>query len=705
MKGAGPLAGIRVVDLGQYIAGPLAAMVLADLGADIYRIETPDGPAWRSPANRVLLRNRSTVTVDLKTPSGCDVAWEVIRSADVLVENFRPGVLDRLGVGPRDVLAEVPWLVYCSIPGFRSSDPRASQPGWELTIGALTGAYEGPIDCGAAHPVFTAIPVASNFAALTAVKLVLAALLARQRDGLGQHVEVSLFDAMCEAVGRGLVRTPGPLPHLVDPYGAGTYRCADGRWVQLQTFNPRFLDWLVDLAGVRHWAAEGLVDRERLKTDAAHSARLRERLESLFETRPAAAWEELLAAGGVPIGMVRSWREWIRSAPARDGGLVISTAQGDLQPGPVVSTGPIDARARDGAVDRPGTDGPAFPSAHQRPNTARDDDPPAVLDGIRALDLTHAVAGPTMGRLLAELGADVIKVNEPGIEFPDHPHLNRGKRSILLDLKSREGLTAMSRLIDSSDVLIHNFTPGTDERLGIDYPTLSARHPELVYLSFNAYGTMGPWSGRRGYETQAQAVAGMMARYGGAGPPRRQPFMLDDYASGIAGAIGVMAALFARGRSGRGDRVMTSLAQLATFHQAVFFANAVETVVPEASGQAALAAHDSHRLYRTADGWVAIAGQACDENEVADMTTRACAARLSSRTVAVADVNTAAAFAVDPRLEQLGLVRRRAETVVPAPVGVLGRTPMRVLDLPGPLGSDTNEVLAEIGMAPPELGR
>src|SRR5262245_31930449 len=134
----GALEGIRVIDFGQYIAGPMAAMLLADQGADVIRVELPGGPALDSPANRTWNRGKRSITLNLKAPADNDVARSLIASADVVIENFRPGVMERLGLGHVAMLAAHPRLIYCSLPGFAGDDPRAAQAGWDGVVAAAS---------------------------------------------------------------------------------------------------------------------------------------------------------------------------------------------------------------------------------------------------------------------------------------------------------------------------------------------------------------------------------------------------------------------------------------------------------------------------------------------------------------------------------------------------------------------------------------
>ncbi len=140
----GALDGVRVVDFGQYIAGPLLGTLLADAGAAVVHVDPPGGPRWQTPANAVLLRGRQTVELDLKRAEGLTEARRLVAGADVLIEGFRPGVMERLGLGADRLLAENPALVYCSLPGFPSDDPRGRQGMGGRRVGGDVGVPRGP---------------------------------------------------------------------------------------------------------------------------------------------------------------------------------------------------------------------------------------------------------------------------------------------------------------------------------------------------------------------------------------------------------------------------------------------------------------------------------------------------------------------------------------------------------------------------------
>ena len=198
-----------------------------------------------------------------------------------------------------------------------------------------------------------------------------------------------------------------------------------------------------------------------------------------------------------------------------------------------------------------------------------------ALDGIHVLDFTQVIFGPTCTQVLADHGADVIKVERPGQgdlardfgpwiqdESLAYASLNRGKRSVAIDLKANEGREVIHRLLERADVLVHNFRPGVMERLGLDYPALESSYPGLIYAVGSGYGTTGPYvdMNKAGHETEAQALSGIVAKYRGPDDaPRSWPVPVADNTAGLLLGQAVLLALLARERTGHGQMVETSL--------------------------------------------------------------------------------------------------------------------------------------------------
>ena len=241
-----------------------------------------------------------------------------------------------------------------------------------------------------------------------------------------------------------------------------------------------------------------------------------------------------------------------------------------------------------------------------------------ALDGVRVLDLCIILAGPTCGRTLSEYGADVIKV-DPEHRIPSlTPWLDvgRGKRSICLNITKDAGLDAFYRLADSADVVLTGFRKGVAERLGIGYEQLSERNPGIVYAAINAFGQDGPWAMRPGFDQNAQAATGMQLRNGGDdGEPGPPPYTFNDYGTGIMAAYGVILALLERQRTGRGQKVDTSLAYTASTFSSAYMIDYEGFEPNEISGPEAKGSAPFSRLYQTSDGWLALSAERDEERQ------------------------------------------------------------------------------------------
>ena len=335
-----PLEGVRVLDLTRVVSGPYCTMQLGDLGAEVIKIERPgDGddtrafaPPYQGDQAAYFLsvnRNKKSVTLDLKTPAGKDVLWRLIEVCDVLVENFRPGTMERLGFGYDVISARRPGLIYASISGFGDSGPARDRPGYDVIVQGEAGIMDltGPRD-GPPHKVGTSI--ADLVSGLTATQGILAALLTRQKTGVGQHVHVAMFDAVAAlltftasiyfATGSSPRRRGNEHPTIV-PYE--TFEAADG-WINLGIANDelwrRFCVAVErpDLAGDDRFAKAA--DRVR------HRDALVPAVKAIIAARTRDAWLELLDRQGIPCGAIRTVGEVCESAELRERGMIAEMA-------------------------------------------------------------------------------------------------------------------------------------------------------------------------------------------------------------------------------------------------------------------------------------------------------------------------------------------------------------------------------------------
>ncbi len=238
----------------------------------------------------------------------------------------------------------------------------------------------------------------------------------------------------------------------------------------------------------------------------------------------------------------------------------------------------------------------------------------SALEGVRVLDLCIILAGPTCGRTLAEFGADVIKIDNltRGGFVQSHNDVNRGKRSILLDLKSEAGRDIFWQLVDTADVVAQNYRAGKLEKLGLGYEEIRKRKPVIIYASLNAYGHLGPWATRPGHEQFAQATTGMQRRFGGDGQPSLQPNPVNDYGTGFIGAYSVALALLHRQRTGEGQHVDSALAYTAMTLQSPLMQRYEGKQWDEPRGQEILGSGPLHHAYLAQDGWLFIGAKAAD---------------------------------------------------------------------------------------------
>jgi crotonobetainyl-CoA:carnitine CoA-transferase CaiB-like acyl-CoA transferase len=755
----GPLHGLRVLDFGQYVAGPLTAVLLADQGADVIHVDPPGGPRYGGVADAFYNRGKRRVTLDLKQPGDLAAARRLAAAADIVIENFRPGVLTRLGLDLTALRQENPRLITCSLPGFGAGDPRAAVRGYEGVIAAATAntaprAGEEPPGWDWERPTYSALPLASSFAAYLAATAIVMALIARRRTGRGQRVEVPLFDAMFTLIGHSGAYLNDRGLHPARPIhgrGAGAYECRDGRYVQFDTSSPRHLSWFARAAGLL-----GRFDPELLDLAANASPAVNERLHAAlraeFLTRTAAEWEELGNAAGAAIGFIRTPAEWIGTAHARATHAVTQVTDpglGDLWCAgvPVLLSDFPDPRPRPrrlpgadtaevlaeldhwpGLPARPAADGPVVESPVVESPVVESTEPGLAqpLSGLRVLDLGLALAGPTCGRLLAEFGAEVVKIGSPSYRAAGY--LNRGKESLLLDLAALGGQEVYWRLVDQADVVLENFSPGTASRLAIGYDEVRARRPDVVYTAISCYGTGGPWTPWRGWERQGQAVTGIMERT--ELPSVLGPYNIVDIGTGILGTFATGLALYHRFTTGRGQLASASLAQTATYHQAAFMFDFPGYQPAEPRGYYTLGAGPLQRYYRAADQWFFLAARPEDLPVLAAVTgvpeiaagleparmeavlaeafatvgAAELVARLTGADVAAHAVVPVADLMTDAVVRERGLsviqdVAGAGKCTMPGVSPLLSETPALVGHPPSRPGADAALVLASVGLA------
>ncbi|MGY6270450.1 CaiB/BaiF CoA transferase family protein [Achromobacter denitrificans] len=334
-----PLSGIRVLDLSRVLAGPWCTQTLADLGAEVWKIEAPghgdDTRGWSPPdvggeSTYFLCANRSkeSIAVNLKHPEGQRIVRDLARQADVLVENYRLGALEAFGLGYDDLAAINPGLVYCSISGYGRSGPRAAEPGYDFVIQAesglmsITGEPEGA-------PMKLGVAITDLVTGMNGVQAILAALLARARNGRGQHIDLALLDGAVSVlanVGAGYLaagHAPGRLGNAhptVVPYQIFATR--DGSFA-LAVGNDGQFARLCGLLGHPEWSADP--DYATSRARVLNRDRLIPMLEALFAAEDTAHWLARVRAAGIPAGAVRRVDEALDAPEIAARGMIADT--------------------------------------------------------------------------------------------------------------------------------------------------------------------------------------------------------------------------------------------------------------------------------------------------------------------------------------------------------------------------------------------
>jgi crotonobetainyl-CoA:carnitine CoA-transferase CaiB-like acyl-CoA transferase len=622
---SGPLEGLRVIDCTSGMAGPKAAGILADYGADVIWIEPPGGDPFRREldvAYSVFNRSKRSITLDLKAATDREAAHRLLDTADVFIQSWRPGVAESLGLGYGTVHERNPALVYCSISGFGAEGEHRDLPGHEALVHALLGTM-GDQAGFRDGPIFVGVPSASSGAAYLGLIGILASLYRRQSDGWGRHVETSLLDGMIAYVSQSW----GYSARNKERYRTGgtrfyikTLRCADDEYIGVHTAARGAFDRFMTLVGIDDRV--GPVDGSEASTPLtpAEETALAE-IPEIFETQPRKVWlERLIEANICAIPVLRP-TEVFDEPQAVHNRMIVEIADPTLgvlqQIAPPIKHGRTPAVVGAGAPTAgQHTDeilaelksAPAPPAAELGPVDER-----PLLEGLKVLDIGHWFAGPYASRLLADLGADVIKVEPPigdpmrGLERP-FSSAQAGKRALGVNFTHPEVGDIRNALIGWADVVHHNLRPGVAERLGMGYEQVRDLNPEVVYLHATGWGIGGP-------DVNRQSLAPLMAGYVGADyeaaglfNPPVDPVANEDSGGGLLGAVGALMALFNRGRSGRGQ-----------FLDSPHFHSAMEDmchVVRRSSdgnvlGAGSLDALQTgvgplHRLYETADGWICV---------------------------------------------------------------------------------------------------
>ena len=656
---AGALDGIRILDL-TWGTAALGVLLLAEQGADVIKVEPPGGDPFRDyEGYKVWTRSRRSVTCNLKDPSGAgrDAFLALVQTADVVVDSFTPGVMERLGIGHETLRAANPGLITCAVPAYPEGHRAQHRPGYDALVAAASGQqFEQP--GWRPGPIFLPMPMPSSGMIWLLASGVLAALHDRETTGHGQHVQTSLLQGawlyttqIWQSSERGDAAYYGMMAKTYPPgiHQPMIFECADG-YVHLSVMSGLAPVKSIDeILGLEALPPETFAGMTPIEMHTIVSNRQRDAIRTWKRDELV----EQLVANNHAVEAVVTPEEQFTHPQLIANDMVVTVDDPDL--GPTTQVGvPVHLLGSPGGVTsgQPrvgehnheiwsalGLTGAQIDAVTEVPNPGvapaaatpiRSTDTPTVsvralaepgeargpLAGVVLLDFGQYLAGPFGPMILGDLGMDVIKV-EPvtgdGMRMAGTPFFGcqRGKRDVAINLKDPDGLALAKELVEKADVVHHNMTKGTAARLGLDYEACRAVNPDVIYCNTYAYGLNGPLSTYGGLDPLYQASAGLEYELGGVQhghEPLYYRFGMTDAANAMLSVVGVLAALVHRDRTGEGQELWTSLMDGAAWHASdvLLKADGTPSVRPKVDG----GQHGfgpEYRLYETQAGWIQIA--------------------------------------------------------------------------------------------------
>ncbi|WP_018501719.1 CaiB/BaiF CoA-transferase family protein [Parafrankia discariae] len=600
-----PCAGLTVVevavgtsDLGLGLAGGVPGMLLADLGARVVRVVGTTTPAIDEHVawGEVWHRDKELVVTD-------DAAQvrDLLAGADVAFVYGPEALVERRGLGHLDLRAANPGLVYVRCRPSRTSKGRGED------FGLLVEARAGFCTQLVGHrpgPVFVDAQAAGSGTAFLLTTSALALLRRRVGTGTGGWAETSLYDGLLSTLGCMIGRSERAATEIESYWEKGStfpnflYRCADGELLQVwfggKGMYARLIDVLGDTPSDEGYYADQMT--------GALNERAR-RWRSPFALRPREDWLNRLRAAGIACEPVLRPGDALTDPHLAEVGLAVTRAESghrDVVVGSPISVRPVRPALADGDPAAAGTGTAAGASGR-------------LLRGVRVLDFSAFVAGPLGAQILADLGAEVVKVEPPEGEAMRAAAYavaacQRGKRSLAMDLRAPEARPVVERLIRWADVVVHNFRVGVAERLGIDAETVARLNPRAVYCHASAFGPTGPRARYPGNDALMQALTGLEQAVGGTGNDPVAPTWIPlDVSGGWVAATGILAGLYARESTGCGQRVATSLLGAGMLLQSGVFQRDGERVPTPALDSTQTGYGPGYRIYAGGDDhWFAL---------------------------------------------------------------------------------------------------
>jgi crotonobetainyl-CoA:carnitine CoA-transferase CaiB-like acyl-CoA transferase len=747
----GILAGVRVIDCSEGIAGPVAALLLAEAGAEVIKVERPGGDPSRSSLGFLTWnRSKRSVVLDLQTEEGRAELDALLTGADVLIHGFGPTAAAELALDDEALRQRHPHLIASAVLGWPAGHPSADGPSDDLLVSARLGLCDEQQGFRPG-PIYLRFPFGSWCAVYLCAIGVLARLLQRERGGAGggpAHTSIAQGALVPTMMHWARAETPGPmfafgLPKDLSP---SMFECADGVWIHLMRNadldSPLMVEQLAALG------EEGMA-----KANAGFSGMSTMGYPNFganqiaFRAHPSAVWLEDFWSHDIAAQPSAQYGAILGDAQARVCGYV--TAVDDPHHGRITQAGTPFATTPPSLVRSPAPDldqhadeiraeldqraGDPGPTPRRATTTSPDGQVPTAvrspLEGLRVLDLGNFLAGPLGPMLMADLGADVIKLEATTGDKMRHVQrvfasCQRGKRGVALDLKSPAARPALEALVRWADVVHHNLRMPAARKLGLDYESLRAVNPDIIYCHTSSYGPVGERADWPGYDQLFQASAGWEVLGGGEGnDPMWFRFGFMDHLCAMASVVATLLALWHQDKTGQAQLVTGSLLGAAVLTNSETYlrdAGLAASVPPLDHEQMGIS--PGYRLYELADGWIALAATgddqlagACAAVGVADPAELAARlggagqaetlARLREAGVPAEPVtlDQGEPFLDDPLHQGLGLVASypHFEWGQLEQVGALwdlGDLELRLDRAPPALGQHTVEVLREVGL-------
>ncbi|MEM9419629.1 MAG: CaiB/BaiF CoA-transferase family protein [Planctomycetota bacterium] len=643
-----PLEGIVVLEFCQYLAGPWAGLRLSDLGAQVIKVERPgSGEACRHLATKNIKvdgdslvfhsvnRGKDSFAANLKDPADVETVKQLIARADVLTHNFRPGVMDRLGFDYDSAKELNPRLVYASVTGYGTEGPWRDKPGQDLLAQSMSGLLHLTGKDGDPPTPF-GLATADGICGLHMAQGILAALAQRDRTGRGSLVEVSLLESLLDLQFEALTthlndgkRLPqrssvsAGHPYQGAPYGV--YPTRDG-YLALAMGQLTKLGDALELPALRAYAGGSAA--------FVRADEIRSELVEHLATKTTDQWLSVLEPADVWCAPVLNYAELREHEGYKALDMELIVERDDAPPVPTFRS-PIringERLVNHEAAPRVGRDNEAvlakLNETPDAPDTSKQADNAKPLDGLLVVDLSQFLSGPSASLRLADLGATVVKVertftgdicrqlyvSDVDIDGDStiYHAINRNKLGYAADLKNEGEHAKVRKLLDQADVVMHNFRPGVIERLGLDYDTIKATNPDVVYGEISGYGSEGPWASKPGQDLLLQSLSGLTWLSGNADDgPVPMGLAIVDIWSGALLAQGLLAALVGRAKTSEGAKIEVNMLEAILDYQiepwTVFFHDG-ELPERTKSNNAHALLGAPYGIYETLDGNLALA--------------------------------------------------------------------------------------------------